>query len=126
MNYGKPKIGLLGLMTDGYEPIFPGITARQEKYAREIVESMKDTVDIYFPGAAVNRKSIETTVKEFNDKDLDGILIILLTYSQGSWIVRALQENRLPIALAAVQPDQVVSDDWGELELTVNPWCTSL
>ena len=35
-----PRLGLLGLMTDGYEPIFPGITARQEAYAREIVQSM--------------------------------------------------------------------------------------
>lgn len=118
--YGKPRIGLLGLMTDGYEPIFPGITARQEKYAREIVDSLSDVADIYFPGAAVNRESIESRVREFNEKDLDGILIILLTYSQGAWIVRALQDNRLPIALAVVQPDQVVGDDWEELDLTVN------
>lgn len=45
-----PRLGLLGLMTDGYEPIFPGITARQEAYAREIVEDMADVADIYFPG----------------------------------------------------------------------------
>jgi L-arabinose isomerase len=119
-NYGKPKIGLLGLMTDGYEPIFPGITERQENYAREIVDSLKDTVDIYFPGAAVNRASIESRVKEFNMMELDGILIILLTYSQGSWIVRALQNNRLPIALAVVQPSQIVEESWYELDLTVN------
>lgn len=32
----KPKIGLLGLMAGSYEPIFPGIVARQEAFAREL------------------------------------------------------------------------------------------
>lgn len=118
--YGKPKIGLLGLMTDGYEPIFPGITARQEKYANELVSAVTSVADVYFPGAAKNRQEIEATVKKFNEKELDGILIVLLTYSQGTWLVHALQDNKLPIAMAIVQPDQEVADDWEELDLTVN------
>ena len=39
MELERPRRGLLGLITDGYEPTFPGITARQEAYAREIVEA---------------------------------------------------------------------------------------
>ena len=35
-----PKLGLLGLITDGYEPNFPGITARQEGFAREIIAEL--------------------------------------------------------------------------------------
>lgn len=120
IKHGKPRIGLLGLITDGYESIFPGIIKRQEDYAREIVASLNDVADIYFPGAAVNRASIESRVREFNEKDIDGILIILLAYSQGAWVIRALQDNRLPIALAVVQPDQTVDDNWEELDLTVN------
>lgn len=120
MTQKRPQIGLLGLMTDGYEPIFPGITARQEAYAREIVDTCKASVDLHFPGAAKNRAEIEQTVSDFNAAKLDGILIVLLAYSQGAWILRALQDNRLPIALAIVQPDQVVDSDWQELDLTVN------
>lgn len=116
----KPKLGLLGLMTDGYEPLFPGITARQEAYVKEIIDDMADVVDIYFPGPAGNRAEIEEKVKAMNNMDLDGMLIILLTYSQGSWIVRAMQENRLPLAMAVVQPDHTVKNDWEELDLTVN------
>lgn len=115
-----PRLGLLGLMTDGYEPNFPGITARQEAYAREIVAEMSDVAEIYFPGAAMNRADIEAKVKKMNEMELDGMLIILLTYSQGSWVVRALQNNRLPLGFAVVQPDSEVSDDWDELRLTVN------
>ena len=118
--YRKPKLGLLGLMTDGYEPIFPGITERQENYAREIVRTVADTVDLHFSGAGLNRESIEMRMRELNSMDLDGVLIVLLAYSQGSLLVRALQDNRLPIALAVVQPDQQVKEDWEELDLTVN------
>jgi len=116
----RPRIGFLGLMTDGYEPIFPGITARQEVYAREIVATVQDSVELVFPGAARNRGEIEARVAAFNAQGLDGILIVLLAYSQGAWLLRALQDNRLPIALAVVQPDQKVERDWVELDLTVN------
>lgn len=118
--FNKPKIGLLGLMTDGYEPIFPGITIRQEKYAMELVETLKPVADVHFTGAAKNKQEIEATVRKFNETDMDGILIVLLAYSQGAWILHALQNNRLPIALAVVQPDQTISEDWKELDLTVN------
>lgn len=117
---GKPKIGLLGLMTDGYEAVFPGIIARQEKYAQEIVKTLSPVADVHFPGAGLNRGSIENIVRKFNEEGMDGILIVMLAYSQGAWLLRALQDNRLPIALAAIQPDQEVLDDWEELDLTVN------
>lgn len=120
VSFNKPRLGLLGLITDGYESVFPGILERQAKYAQEIVDSVSDIADLYFPAVAVNRKSIEDTVREFNNRDLDGIIIVLLAYSQGSWIIRALQDNNLPIALAVIQPDQTVGDDWEELDLTVN------
>jgi L-arabinose isomerase len=126
MQNTKPKIGLLGLMTDGYEPIFPGITARQEKYARELAEQLSPAAEIVFPGAGLNRESIEKHVRLFNasersaDSGFDGILIVLLTYSHAVYLLRALQDNRLPIALAVVQPNHEVLDDWEELDLTVN------
>jgi L-arabinose isomerase len=116
----KPKLGLLGLMTEGYESIFTGIIARQTKYAEEIIAALLPVTDIYFPAPALNRAQIEERVQEYNNADLDGILIILLAYSQGAWLTRALQNNRLPLAIAVVQPDQVIGDDFEELDLTVN------
>jgi L-arabinose isomerase len=112
INAGIPKIGLLGLITDGYKNIFPGIIERQTRYAKEIVESLSPAADIIFSGPGLNKNSIEQIVSEYNNKNVDGILIILLAYSQGAHIVRALQNNKVPIALAVVQPDQEVGDNW--------------
>jgi len=116
----KPKIGLLGLMTDGYEPNFPGITERQENYARELVKLFSDVADVDFPGAGLNREVIERQVRYFNEQNYDGILIVLLTYSHAVYLQHALHDNRLPLALAVVQPDSTVRDEFVELDLTVN------
>ena len=116
----KPKIGLLGLMTDGYEPIFPGITARQEGYAQELASLFSGVADVDFPGAGLNRTRIEEIVRSFNEKQYDGILIVLLAYSHAVYLQHALKDNRLPIALAVVQPDSAVKDEYLELDLTVN------
>jgi L-arabinose isomerase len=120
MKMRKPKIGLLALMTDGYEPIFKGITERQFKYAKKLVKTLSPVADITFEEIGCNRDTIEKIVKGYNEEELDGILITLLTYSHGAFLIRALEKNNLPIALAVVQPDQEVLDDWVELDLTVN------
>ncbi len=120
MEIRKPRLGLLGLITGGYEDTFPGILKRQTKYAGELVDTLSKVADVEFAGPGVDRKRIEEIVKQYNEKELDGILIVLLAYSQGAYLARALENNRLPIALAVVQPDQEVLDDWEELDLTVN------
>lgn len=120
MLYRKPKLGLLGLMTGGYDPVFPGFNERQLKYVDELVKTMSPVADISFAGIGYDRALIEKYVKQYNHDGLDGILIILLAYSQGAYLVPALKYNHLPLAMAVVQPDQVIQDDWEELELTLN------
>ena len=118
--FGKPRLGVLALMLEAYESIFPGITSRQEAFARSALRPMEGAVEFRFPRAALNRQDIEDIAEGFNRDKLDGILILLLTYSQGQYLVRAMQHNRLPLALALVQPDETAGEGFEELDLTVN------
>ena len=95
MNPVKPKIGILALMLEGYEPLFPGIIERQRKYVEEILDSLRQDVDPVFPGVAYNREKMEEYTELYNHEGLDGILIFLLSYAQGQYIVHAMQKNRL-------------------------------
>ncbi len=115
-----PRIGVLALMLEAYEPIFPGITVRQTEYVREVLGNLAETAEFVFDSLALNRSDIERITSSYNRDELDGILILLCSYSQGQYLVRAMQRNRLPLALALVQPDETVGDDFEELELTVN------
>ncbi len=116
----KPRLGVLALMLEGYEPLFPGITERQRRYVEELLASLAPAADFIFPRIAANREDIEALTAQYNTENLDGILIFLLSYAQGQYLVHAMQRNQLPLALALVQPDETVGDDFEELELTVN------
>lgn len=119
MENRKPRIGLLGLITGDYEATFPGILERQTQYARELVRTLEPAAEVHLDGIGTCREEIERLMKRYN-AEMDGILIVLLAYSQGAYLTRALTEKRLPLALAVVQPDSEVQDDWEELDLTVN------
>lgn len=119
-NKRKPKIGLLGIMQELYDKSLPGITKRQESYARDVCAQLDDVADWSFPGAARNRDDVERIMGEFNHDGLDGIMIVMLTYGPSMRTVRALQKNNLPILLANIQPEPVVKEDWDMADLTYN------
>ncbi|MBR6185559.1 MAG: arabinose isomerase [Clostridia bacterium] len=116
----KPRLGVLALMLEGYEPLFPGITQAQTDYVRQVIAGLAKEADCVFPRIALNRRDIEEMTRQYNREELDGILIFLCSYSQGQYLVRAMQENRLPLALALIQPDETVGENFEEWELTVN------
>lgn len=115
-----PRIGLLGIMQELYDDTFPGITERQGDYARDIVAALGDGVDVTFHGPARNRADVEAQVRQFNEAELDGVLIVMLTYGPALRTVRALRENRLPVMLANTQPERTITEEWDMSHLTYN------
>ncbi|MEX2435600.1 MAG: L-fucose/L-arabinose isomerase family protein [Balneolaceae bacterium] len=116
----KPKIGLLGIMQELYDKSLPGITERQELYARDVCNELSSVAEVSFPRAARNREDIEEIMQGFNHEGLDGIMIVMLTYGPSMRTVRALQKNNLPLLLANIQPEPVVRTDWDMADLTYN------
>ena len=116
----KPRLGVLALMLAAYEPLFPGITEAQRRYLTGVLDGLSATADFVFPKIALCREDMEELTAQYNRDDLDGIVIFLLSYAQGQYLVRALQRNRLPLALALIQPDETAGADFEEWELTVN------
>ena len=77
-----PRLGVLALMLEGYEPLFPGITRRQHAYVQQVIASLEGAAECVFPKVALNRADIEALTAQYNAQELDGILILLLSYSQ--------------------------------------------
>lgn len=116
----KPMIGLLGIMQELYDDSIPGITERQEEYARHVCSELSDAADWTFTRAAKNRDDIEEILSKFNYDGLDGVMIVMLTYGPAMRTVRALQKNSLPILLANIQPESSVRNNWNMDDLTYN------
>ena len=108
----KPIIGLLGIMQELYDKMLPGITARQEGYAREVASRLADVADVRFPRAARNREDIETIMRDFETSGVDGVMIVMLTYGPALRLVNAFRGCSLPLLLANIQPQSSVTAAW--------------
>ncbi len=116
----RPKIGILALMQGLYDESQPEIPANQTRFVEDVIKQLSDVADFVFPGLSKERVDTERIIKQYNDQDLDGIMIINTLYSPGLRIVQAFKKNTLPVMLANIQPLPNVTDDWNWSYLTTN------
>jgi L-arabinose isomerase len=116
----RPRIGILGIMQDLYDEMIPGIALRQESYAAELAARLSSVGD-FIPSEAIKfREDAERAMREFEQSDLDGVLVVMLTYGPAMRVARLLAESRLPICLANIQPEPAVTAAWDMADMTYN------
>ena len=116
----KPRIGILGIMQDLYDDMIPGIAQRQEGYAAELAAHLSDVAE-FTPSKAIKyREDAERAMREFENSDLDGVLVVMLTYGPAMRVARLLSESRLPVCLANIQPEPNVTPAWDMADMTYN------
>ncbi len=120
MAVGRPRIGLLGIMQGLYDEMLPGIAERQAAYAAEIAASLEGVADVVVTPPAKERADAERAMRELEGGNLDGLLVVMLTYGPAMRVARLLAGTRLPICLANTQPVPAVTGDWDMADLTYN------
>ncbi|MBV9207384.1 MAG: arabinose isomerase, partial [Actinobacteria bacterium] len=116
----KPRIGILGIMQDLYDDMIPGIAQRQEGYAAELAAHLSGVAE-FIPSKAIKyREDAERAMREFEGADLDGVLVVMLTYGPAMRVARLLAESRLPVCLANIQPEPSVTPAWDMADMTYN------
>ena len=116
----KPRIGLLGIMQELYDDMIPGITERQAGYAQSVAAALEPVADVSFSRPARNRDDVEAVMRELQAQDVDGIMIVMLTYGPAMRTVRALADCRVPLLLANIQPERAITASWDMADLTYN------
>jgi len=116
----RPRIGLLGIMQELYDDMVPGVTDRQAAYAAEVAARLDGVADVRFIRPARDRDDVEAVTRELLDLGVDGIVIAMLTYAPAMRTVRALQDARVPLLLANIQPERTITADWTMDDLTYN------
>src|ERR1700748_1533792 len=116
----KPRIGILGIMQDLYDDMIPGIAQRQEGYAAELAAHLSDVAE-FTPSKAIKyREDAERAMREFEDADLDGVMVVMLTYGPAMRVARLLSESSLPVLMANIPPDPTVTPAWNMDDMTYN------
>jgi len=115
-----PRIGVLGIMQALYDHMIPGITERQAGYAEEVAAHLGDVADFVVGPPVKSRADAERVMRDFENADLDGVLVIMLTYGPAMRVARLFNENRLPVCLANIQPEPEVTPAWDMADMTYN------
>src|SRR5215510_14607220 len=79
----RPRIGLLGVMQRLYDDMLPGITERQAAYAAELARALGDVAGVVVSQPVKDRDDIESAMRELEGEQLDGLLVVMLTYGPG-------------------------------------------
>ena len=116
----RPRIGLLGIMQELYDEMLPGIGDRQAGYARDLAGALEGVADVVVAPPVKNREDAERAMRSLDGEELDGLLVVMLTYGPAMRVARLLAETRLPICLANVQPVASVTAAWDMADLTYN------
>jgi L-arabinose isomerase len=116
----RPRIGLLGIMQGLYDEMLPGIAERQAAYAGELADALAGEAEVVVAPPVKERSDAERAVRLLEDSDLDGLLVVMLTYGPAMRVARLLAETRLPVCLANVQPEPSVTAEWDMADLTYN------
>jgi L-arabinose isomerase len=116
----RPRIGLLGIMQSLYDDMVPGIVERQAGYAQSVADALSPVADVVVAPPSKERDQIESAMKSLEGQDLDGLLVVMLTYGPAMRVARVLKETRLPICLANIQPVANVTAEWDMADLTYN------
>ncbi len=115
-----PRIGVLGITMALYDDMIPGITDRQEKYAHEVTEKLAGVAEFVVGRPVKSREDAEQVMREFENADLDGVLVVMLTYGPAMRVARMFNDNRLPVCLANIQPEAAVTPAWDMADMTYN------
>jgi L-arabinose isomerase len=116
----RPRIGLLGIMQSLYDEMLPGIAERQAAYAAEVAAALEAVADVHVTAPVKEREDAERAMRELDGQQLDGLLVVMLTYGPAMRVARLLAETRLPICLANIQPVPAVTTEWDMADLTYN------
>jgi L-arabinose isomerase len=115
-----PRIGVLGIMQALYDHMIPGITERQAGYAEEVAAQLSGVADFVVGPPVKSREDAERVMRGFFNDDLDGVLVIMLTYGPAMRVARLFNDNRLPVCLANIQPEASVTPAWDMADMTYN------
>jgi len=116
----RPRIGLLGVMQSLYDDMLPGIVERQAAYAREVAAALSDVADVEVAPPVKERPDAERAMADLSARNLDGLLVVMLTYGPAMRVARLLAETPLPVCLANIQPVPSVTPEWDMGDLTYN------
>jgi len=115
----RPGIGLLTLMFKLYDAI-PELEPEMAEFARELTKVLGRIARVEWPGVCKTRDQVDDAISLFEEKEVDLIVVVLLTYAPSHLAVHALNATRLPVLIFNTQKLREVTQDMDPRDLIRN------
>ena len=107
---GKPRVGLLPLMLEMYKIYAPDLIKKQQLFVDIIAQNLRKFSNVVVSEISTNRKEVYKAVKIFDEKDVDVIIIIFVSYATSISILKPLLDTTKPILLLSTAPRSSMAD----------------
>ena len=104
----KTKVGLLGLMFRLYDR-YPELKPEMAGFAEELAGGMSSFADVSFPGVCNTRTQVNEAVAQFENEQVDLLMVVLLTYAPSHIALPALCRTGLPILIFNTQQEYAIT-----------------
>lgn len=117
----RPRIGLLALTLELYDELAPDLRESRNAWIRgKIVPALSDFAEVDFPGIVSNARGVESAVAGFESERLDGLLVVMASYSPSLIALPTLQRTSLPILAWNTQELYAVDEHFDEDKMVNN------
>jgi len=90
-------------MLELYDEAFPDLKPTKAAFAEELVKGVAEFAEVDFPGVVNTREQVDQAVARFENKGVDLLIVVLLSYTDSLIALPALRRTRLPILVFNTQ-----------------------
>jgi len=116
----KPGIGLLPLMLELYKEYAPEIAEKQIPFIKGIESNFRYFSNVTTAPVCSNKKEVTTTIKDFEIKDVDLIVIVFIAYATSISALNPLLDTRIPLLLYSTTPKNSMAEGMTNEDILLN------
>ncbi len=116
----KPRIGLLGLTLELYKKKAPSMIPELETFSGELREILSGFAEVVHFPVAYNRQTVSRAFSLFSESGVDGIVLVLLSYSPSLVILPSLKKSDIPVLIFNTQKLEEIGDSFSPKDSSSN------
>ncbi len=116
----KPTIGLLGLTLELYKNKLPTLMSQLEGFSGELKDILSECAYIVHYPLAWNRATVSQAFASFAKAKTDGIILVLLSYSQSLAILPSIKKSKIPLLIWNTQKLKTIDENFAPKDSSDN------
>jgi len=120
MKVNKPKIGFMGLSLELYRENEPDLMDSLKDFSRELKIVLEGMAEVVHYPLACSEEDMERAFFKFKKENVDGVIIVFLSYSTSLSLLPVLKRYSFPILIWNTQRIEEITPDFSRNDLSNN------